>query len=60
MPTRSEDQSFAELMQTNVTMSTASLDEAIDWIKTNMNPEQVFDDNDLENWAEKNGYIKGD
>jgi len=37
-----------------------SLDEVIEWIKRNLNPEDVFDENDLEAWAEDNGYFVED
>jgi hypothetical protein len=60
MPTGSQDRAFLELMQSNaeVKMSTASLDEAIDWIKNNLKPDDVFDNKELESWAESNGYIQ--
>jgi hypothetical protein len=35
------------------------LDEAIDWISSNMEPEDVFDNNQLDSWAEDSGYVKG-
>ena len=34
------------------------LDEVIDWISKNMNPDDVFSAKDLENWAEGEGYTK--
>lgn len=34
------------------------LEEAISWIAYNMNPEEVFSENDLEHWAINNGYNK--
>jgi hypothetical protein len=60
MPTMSQERAFLELMQSNaeVKMSTASLDEAIDWIKNNLKPDDVFDNKELESWAESNGYIQ--
>lgn len=36
------------------------LEEAIDWIQSNMNPEDVFDEKDLATWAEENGYEEAD
>lgn len=33
------------------------LDDAVDWIKSNMNPDDVFDSRELEIWAEENGFI---
>ena len=39
------------------------LDDAIEWISANLEPENVFDWDELakwaEVWAENNGYIKG-
>ena len=34
------------------------LDTAVEWMKYNLNPGDVFDDDDLEKWAEDNGYVK--
>lgn len=36
------------------------LDEAISWIKSNMNPDEVFDESQLEEWAENNDYVKAE
>jgi hypothetical protein len=30
------------------------LDRCIDWIRSNFNPEDIFDDKDLERWAQEN------
>ena len=38
----------------------SALDNAIDWISDNLNPEDVFPVSDLETWAEENNYIKED
>ena len=32
------------------------LGEAIDWIRGNLSPEEVFTVNELEEWADYNGY----
>ena len=37
-----------------------SLDEIINWIKRNLTPEDVFDEEDLIEWAEENGYFSDD
>ncbi len=58
MPTGKQDTAFAEAMKANVEMSASTLDEAIAWIASNLNPDQVFDESDLETWAENNGYSK--
>lgn len=37
------------------------LDAAIDWINSNMSPDDVFSMKDLDDWAENNGYeLKGE
>jgi len=35
------------------------LDEAIDWIKANLSPEDVFDEDELSEWATDRGFVKG-
>lgn len=32
------------------------LDEAVDWIKGNLTPEEVFTEDQLRWWAEENGF----
>ena len=34
------------------------LDDAIEWIKNNLSPEDVFRQKDLDQWAEENEYTK--
>lgn len=34
------------------------LDLAVDWIWQNLDPEDVFCDEDLEGWARDNGFMK--
>jgi len=61
MPTRSQDKEFAEEMKDSVDfvqMSNGALDNAINWIDNNLDPEQVFSSSKLETWAENNGYTK--
>ena len=36
------------------------LDDAIEWIKTNLEPEDVFSEERLSSWAIDMGYIKSD
>lgn len=36
------------------------LDEAISWIESNLEPEEVFSKSQLEEWAENNDYVKAD
>jgi len=52
MSTYEEDRNFANDLFDNI------LPEAIDWITTNMAPDDVFPETDLGNWAEANGYEK--
>lgn len=35
-------------------------DEIVEFVKKNFTPDQVFDHDDLESWADDNGYIKED
>jgi len=35
-----------------------TLDQAIEWIKNNLTPEDVFDEEDLIEWAEDNGFYQ--
>lgn len=61
MPSTRQDKEFAEEMEQNldkIVMSNTSLDSAIDWISRNLNPDDVFSEKDLLNWAEINGLIK--
>lgn len=34
------------------------LDDTIEWIRTKLEPGEVFPVGDLERWAETNGYVK--
>lgn len=36
----------------------AMLDSIVAWISENMEPQDIFDDKRLEDWAEANGYTK--
>jgi len=61
MPTKSQDKEFAEEMKDSVDfvqMSNGALDNAINWISRNLNPDEVFSEKDLQDWAENNGYTK--
>ena len=39
-------------------ISSTPLDTAVEWIRDNMHPDDVFDKEDLEEWAQDNGYVK--
>lgn len=34
------------------------LESALEWIKENLTPEQVFDQDELEEWATSNGFVE--
>jgi len=61
MPTQREDSDFADVMKDSVDevkISSTALDNAIDWISSNLSPDEVFDEKALKEWAESNGYTK--
>lgn len=58
MITKKEAESFASEMEDQVKLTNSALDQAIEWIKYNLTPEDVFSTKDLEAWAESNGYKK--
>lgn len=35
----------------------AFVDMIVDWISNHMNPEDVFDDRELDDWAARNNYV---
>lgn len=41
-------------------ISSSLLEDAIDWIQNNLNPEDVFDEKTLDTWADENGYERAD
>ena len=45
---------------TDAILPSYPLDEAIDWIAKNMEPEDVFSPDDLRQWAENSGWVLGD
>ena len=50
-----QDRDFIESV-----VSEKLLENSIEWIRSNLVPELVFDQGDLEQWADENGYVKGD
>lgn len=61
MPNRNQEREFAEEIRDSYSefkVSDSALSGAIEWIANNLSPDDVFSDNDLANWAEKNGYAK--
>jgi hypothetical protein len=55
MPTGKQSHDFMEFVMPN---SGHFLEEALAWIKDNLDPEEVFAATQLEKWAESEGYIK--
>lgn len=53
MSTVAEDKAFASEMKgcIEVSFDNSALENAIDWIKNNMNPHEVFHTKDLFDWA---------
>lgn len=35
------------------------LEKSIDWIRDNLSPEEVFSEKQLNDWAERNGFVEG-
>ena len=55
MTTLKQDESFIATL-----ISRSLLDDALEWIATNLEPEDVFTTRQLEEWAENNDYTKED
>lgn len=36
------------------------LDKAVEYIKDNLHPDDVFDESELEEWARDNGFVKSE
>lgn len=56
MPTNRHDFDFSEEMKSHVEVNAKSLDSAISWMQQNLEPEDIFSEKQLSNWAESNGY----
>lgn len=56
MTTTNQDRDFIKnVLQGNI--NDALLGDAIDWIRANLEPDDVFPEKPLQSWAENNGYI---
>ena len=51
---------FAEHLKNRTTIQYPEIDDLIDWIRDNLEPEEVFSEAQLESWAETNGRISVD
>lgn len=58
MATTKQERSFGEHIKENQNVDLTLLDKTIDWMRENISPEEVFTDEQLETWAENNGYVK--
>ena len=61
MTTTSQDKNFSETLGGNIStpeLNNSALDDAIVWISSSLDPEDVFSVSDLEKWAENNGFIE--
>lgn len=58
MATTRQDDSFAEAMSDHVSVSKTALDAAIDFIRDELDPADIFSTKQLEQWAESNRYVK--
>lgn len=59
MPSSKQDQDFAGMMSgeiDEVKIAKTALDTAIEWIRSSLEPGDVFDNKALDAWAEANGY----
>ena len=55
MPGYSENKAFLSAV-----INDLLLDEAVDWIQKNLEPEDVFTDKQLASWAVNNGYAEAE
>lgn len=56
MTSAQQDREFLDKMM-DFLRNDRLLEIAIEWIRNNMSPEDVFRERDLESWAEGNGWI---
>lgn len=56
MPTEEQKRSFVLMLIKHVHY--ASLEYSLQWMQSNLEPEDIFSEKQLSNWAEANGYIK--
>lgn len=61
MATTKQDRQFKDFVVENVisaNLPSSTLDDILDWIRENVDPDQVFTEKQMDAWAESNGYIK--
>ena len=49
---------FEQIMKDKTSIELPSIEDVIDWIRLNLEPESIFNENALENWATNNGFKK--
>lgn len=61
MPSTRQEKEFAAKIKDHVdevTISQSALDDAIEYISREFEPDDVFTEKQLTDWAERNGFIK--
>jgi hypothetical protein len=67
MTTGTQDRQIAELLTSNleyiidgreITIRSSDMGFLIDYVQSNMNPDDVFDIGDLRDWAFRNGFVE--
>jgi len=53
-----QQQEFADYMNRHTTVSAPMVDDVIDYIRNNLDPHEVFQTGQLEQWASENGFIR--
>jgi len=56
MTTSRQDNAYRDMILGKLG-SSIQLEDAVEWIKSNLNPEDVFDEKDLRQWAEENDFV---
>lgn len=57
---RAFDQALADNIAQHIATSGTDCDWVIEFVKSNLSPDDVFDESDLNYWALDNGFIKDD
>jgi hypothetical protein len=60
MPTPQNQREFEELLTDNVSIDVPKnmLQKTIEWVRKNMEPDEVFEEKRLNEWATSNGYVR--
>ena len=53
-----EDISFRELLRDNLEALEIDATGILDWVRENFLPEDIFDKEELAEWAESNGFVQ--